>query len=128
MRPFKIKAWDIENHRMIQWDELLRSPDLLRSVLCNESYMTNPPKPLWILLQFTGLHDKNGKEIWEGDIVLYPEVVPSRLEKFEGYDVKPAMKSVVEIPNFYLVGGTKERDTNDIEVLGNIYETPELVK
>lgn len=80
------------------------------------------------LMQFTGLHDKNGKEIWEGDIVLdhgYKGIVKfGTLKRLNFHGV------------FYLdlsegggTGGDAMFDRNlDLEVLGNIYENPELLQ
>ena len=69
--------------------------------------------------QFTGLHDKNGKEIYEGDVVLYSN----------GTDIK---KSVVkwncDLIRFSWYGGVGFIEPENHEVIGNIHETPELLE
>lgn len=77
--------------------------------------------------QFTGLHDKNGKEIYEGDIVEY-EDYSNGLYLFKE---QPKAKGVIKINDLlseiYLKGlGTFEG--NKVEVIGNIYENPELLE
>ena len=67
-----------------------------------------------VIMQFTGLHDQHGKEIWEGDVVRSGDK-DERLDEvvvFEG----GAFQSVCLA------------DPSIFEVLGNIYEQPELVK
>lgn len=70
-----------------------------------------------ILMQYTGYKDMNGKEIYEGDIVRYYDDI---------YEVKWMWAG------FYihsLQNGFDELATNEnfVEVIGNIYENPELL-
>ena len=74
------------------------------------------------LMQYTGLKDKNGKEIYEGDIVL------CKIHDKE-------YMGLVEYTNtygFYYLSGMGRSDTelwgcNEKKVLGNIFENPELM-
>ena len=72
-----------------------------------------------ILMQYTGLKDINDKEIYEGDIVLYPD------------DNNPA--EVVYNPPVFETRDIKTGDLGDLfktimKVIGNIYENPELLQ
>ena len=89
------------------------------------------------LMQFTGLHDKNGKEIYEGDIVKI---------NAHSYDFGFEKDRIGEIRfiegcfGFYKQLSEKEYLFNELstefgygeleyyEVIGNIYENPELLK
>ena len=81
-------------------------------------------------LLFTGLLDINGKEIYEGDIVKfhYPAGEIISCVKFcadNGYpafDLRPSFLN----PDFNVLQYAVEQDA--IEVIGNIYENPELLK
>lgn len=61
MREIKFRAWDKEKEEMIGWETLCLNPVGFNNSLRGEGN--------WIAMQSTGLKDKNGKEIWEGDIV-----------------------------------------------------------
>jgi uncharacterized phage protein (TIGR01671 family) len=68
--------------------------------------------------QYTGLHDKNVKEIYEGDILRFTH----EREDFINTDARIA----VEIPKIYYM--IDNPYNHSFEVIGNIYENPELLK
>jgi hypothetical protein len=71
------------------------------------------------VMQFTGLLDKNGKEIYEGDIVRRPtgQIIDVRYFTYHSGEAAGQV---------YLIRGYQY--TLEDEILGNIYETPELMK
>ena len=99
------------------------------------------------IMQSTGLFDKNGKEVFEGDIVEFPEVyVFSDFEEgltgVDGFNIASVVKrgNYVTLDNFAGEDGATERelenykctfddlDFKNFEVIGNIYENKELLK
>lgn len=89
-----------------------------------------------LLMQFTGLHDKNGKELYEGDIVSfsifdhngsdtqYKGVVRWKNAMFEiWHDTKSEYYG--SDGGFVLAWAHSQDD--EFEVIGNIYENPELL-
>lgn len=84
--------------------------------------------------QFTGLHDKNGKEIYEGDIVSYKHTIQNyddddilnpRHYKTPQYETKIFKSDVKYRYNSFII--MDDSKWNDLEVIGNIYENPELL-
>lgn len=79
------------------------------------------------LMQYTGLKDKNGKEIYEGDIVLRDRE-ENRAKDLAYVDFKFGafrLRRVYGSGMTYTFGST--RFTDKIEIIGNIYENPELL-
>lgn len=141
MREIKFRAWHKEEKQMLEVESLHFGfyREKIKSLeVCWLDYsgdkrrITGNAKIEKIeLMQFTGLHDKNGKEIYEGDIV-------SLKSQYET-DIPIDTKSRVEfsdgsfrldfhgmILNWAVLEYTKSNWL--IEVIGNIWENPELLK
>lgn len=85
-----------------------------------------------ILMQWTGLKDKNGKEIWEGDIVQHRSLTRPTDSVMYGLQMQlmPTMTEVkFEECGFTPFAGWRESTHADLEweIVGNIYENPELL-
>jgi hypothetical protein len=72
-----------------------------------------------VLMQFTGLHDRNGKEIYEGNI----------MQHANPFDIPFVVNWSNEDCAFVFNDGSTGYLINDtsFEVIGNIYENPELL-
>ena len=69
------------------------------------------------LMQFTGLHDKNGKEIWEGDILKGSWRAKTNEVRFENGSFCIGYHLTVD-----------DMEARESEVIGDIYSNPELLK
>lgn len=148
MRQIKFRLWDSKNNCWYEptfegyrgkIEEIMLSPRgrlTMRTMteLIDESMFPNR----FELMQYTGLHDKNGREIYEGDIVRVQETMDGGrivcLEaiasviwngergcwgcdgEFEGHLADYAFGTVLNFMG------------NVCEVVGNIYENPELME
>lgn len=124
----KFRAWDKKNKEMVDvlglswfWIDVEGISEMIIGTKNNTQRITKYGIRDFILMRFTGIHDKNGREIYEGDIL--------KLNS-ELFDLKD---EIFIVDNFYYdvcyLNSFNNVDENDsIEVVGNIYENPELLK
>lgn len=110
MRDIEFRAWDLRKNLWI--DNFIIDQDGTIWDRDTDENLTLYAK----LLQFTGLKDKNGKKVFEGDIL----GVASK------HSIRPDTKVVTwEKEGFWNIAGN---GIQYAEVVGNIYENPELIK
>ena len=117
-REIKFRAWNKEEKRMVYFDaNLYEFGKFLVTLEDSLDTFQN-----WVFQQYTGLKGKNGKEIYEGDIVRafhkgqYNQIGEVFFEK-----KRPSFRVRFKNNKDILV-------RRDLEVIGNIFENPELLK
>ena len=118
MKP-KFRAWTEEGE--VMYHDVYPFKDDTLLLKYDEFAFDEVPASDFILMQSTGLKDKNGKEIFEGDIV--------RFTLTDGLNYVTLEDGVVtyKLGAFYVVNSLAEYlisdiNTNKIEVVGNIWE------
>lgn len=119
-REIKLRAWDLVN--------------MVENVSIHEHYWYTVSGgergpyydfETYPVMQFTGLIDKNGKEIYEGDIIEHWDnkyIVPNFTPLDRSYQAENVLENHDGSDDWMSMSNV------DWEVIGNIYENPELLK
>lgn len=113
-RQIKFRAWDIESRHMVSWDMIVEEIETDGFPMFDHIFRQDH----YVLMQFTGLLDKHGKEIYEGDILFWDGSVIGAVRfshaEFvagEGVDARALCAAPVD----------------EVKIIGDIYQNPELL-
>lgn len=131
-RVIKFRIWDVTELRYIEVYDMDPNGQWVHVARDDQCHLVNnPEKTEFILEQFTGLLDKNDKEIYEGDVVKIHEFREYLGGSYPGqYIVWPEYILLVEWKGpdqGYGIGYFSHR-RQGIEIIGNVHENPELLK
>ena len=126
MREIKFRAWDEEEQEMLDWDKFFNF-DIAQVFESEGSWGIYP-------MQYTGLKDKNGTEIYDGDYIRYSmrtingSIYTHVCRVFQHESGTWRIEGYHEDNHSYETKGTVYAAHLICEVIGNIYENPELLK
>jgi hypothetical protein len=140
MREIKFRAWNEETKEMINLDTAAEGElPYTGEWPINAIFRDLPKHWSYVFIQYTGLHDKNGKEIYEGDILGSRDGLPiAGAVEWRGCGF--VLVSWRETSREYGITAdgellyAKNEFVDDlwaysgVEVMGNIYENPELLE
>jgi len=123
MRTFRFRAWDTEN-------KCMRNNVAVGLGMVEYDLSCHQPVEIMIPMQFTGLKDRNGKEIYEGDLLA------DTGSDGNGGEIVYTLKEVVFHEGAFQMKELLDKewgmeymdDISHLEVIGNIYEHPNLLE
>lgn len=155
MREIKFRAWDKKTKKMRAVNSIVfhyeeecfdfdnsRLPKVVnlwgKDIIEDKAIVLHREIKDVELMQYTGLKDKNGKEIYENDLIMQYDYKGDRWEirqiiySDHSLNLGWCMKGIKKI-NKYNIGelctvGIGPRDTERCEVIGNIFDNPELLE
>lgn len=113
MREIKFRVWNVISKKMLGWGAIFDLPAW-------EIFPGTPEQRPYNVMQSTGLKDKNGKEIYEGDIVQLLDLKPYEIawnDMNAQFSLRRGSYEALEMND----------DLHAYEVIGNIYENGDLI-
>ena len=121
----KFRAWDSVKKEMFK--DTFAMTESGQVVVVEQKFVTSSPDYIFVdhlvIMQSTGLKDKNGKEIFEGDVLGTKDGLLNGVVEYRS-DLGMWTNSLISYNNFERlcnVAGSRE-------IIGNIYENPELLE
>lgn len=146
-RPIKFRVWDKEKKQMRRVDELHFAYEAITQnglgvieVVCRDLGYEEEEITEFELMQFIGLKDKSGNPIYEGDILKFHKNPTGKSKKPYRQLMVVEFSEEKSMFVFHVVGEGQitnltpwvalkawEHDGHRCEIIGNIYENPELL-
>ena len=130
MREIKFRAWDKKRKEMrpvYSMNNIDQEDDYEYKYISSDQNMDAEGTIDWKdaeLMQYTGLKDKNEKEIYEGDILKTYAILASDKIEYQSFNVEVKFLNSCWIAN----GILGDYQCRISEVIGNIYENSDLLK
>ena len=124
-REIKFRAWHKDLKKMFKIGQITLEKGTWNFEPNDRDFigMSIPSQPSFVLMQYTGLHDKNGKEIYEGDILKVYYKGMSGVGYVEYDNDYCEYKIIINTDKDYF----SLWKSIDLEKIGNIYDNPELL-
>jgi len=133
---FKFRVFDKEENKIIDFNDFKKGDIEFNFNPDTQEIWIEYDKSRYILIQSTGLKDKNGKLIYEGDIVnqIYEDETIYKCEvvysncSFQLKHIEDKNANYINTPMYcYAINYLGHYTEKKLEVIGNIYENPELI-
>ena len=126
----KFRAWD--GAKKVMFKDTFAITESGQVVVVEQEFVTSPPDYVFVdylaIMQSTGLFDRNGQEIFEGDIVRQVRTQPTTKNKTITGGVTMLEGAWVIMNDCEQLASYLWSETDENEVLGNIYENQELLE